>query len=418
MLVERAFRDRGGQVRVLAATTTVAAGVNTPASTVVLAEQEFLGEEDGRPFTVAEYKNMAGRAGRLGFNERGRSIILANDKVSPNILFHKYVLAEPEPMSSSFDPAAIETWVLRLLSQVAAIPRAEIGALLAGTYGGYLANLASPGWAPATAETIERLVSKMEKLGLLEQDGDSVRLSLLGKVCGRSSLSFDSALRLVSLLRSEPVPLSTERLLLLIQALQESDDVYTPLMRGNAEDRWAREVAGAYGHSAAHRLQNLAADLSVYRARCKRAMVLHHWIRGTPMQTIEANTTTNAKAFQGRIAFGHVRQFADNARFHFRSASEIASVVLIDQCPTGDEIDQFLIRLEFGIPPEFVDLVRQLRIALTRGEILALGAANIDSVEKLWLRSSSEIQKILGEVVARQLEVLRPSPEPRLSPTP
>jgi replicative superfamily II helicase len=61
---------------VLAATTTVAAGINTPASTVILAENEFVGEE-GRPFTVAEYKNMAGRAGRLGFNEKGKSMIYA-----------------------------------------------------------------------------------------------------------------------------------------------------------------------------------------------------------------------------------------------------------------------------------------------------------------------------------------------------
>jgi helicase len=71
--VERAFRDPNSKVRVLVATTTLAAGLNTPASTVILAEQQFLGE-DSRPFTIGEYKNMAGRAGRVGFNElRARS---------------------------------------------------------------------------------------------------------------------------------------------------------------------------------------------------------------------------------------------------------------------------------------------------------------------------------------------------------
>ncbi|MBV6459395.1 MAG: hypothetical protein HONBIEJF_02543 [Fimbriimonadaceae bacterium] len=72
-LVERSFRDPSNRIRALAATTTVAAGINTPASTVILAENEFRGEE-GRPFTVAEYKNMAGRAGRLGFNENVRTL--------------------------------------------------------------------------------------------------------------------------------------------------------------------------------------------------------------------------------------------------------------------------------------------------------------------------------------------------------
>jgi hypothetical protein len=75
-VVERVYRDPNSSLRILAATTTVAAGINTPASTAIIAEQQFIGE-DGRPFTVAEYKNMAGRAGRLGFNERGRAIILA-----------------------------------------------------------------------------------------------------------------------------------------------------------------------------------------------------------------------------------------------------------------------------------------------------------------------------------------------------
>lgn len=54
----------------MGATTTVAAGINTLASTVILGEAEFAGE-DQRLFTIAEYKNMVGRAGRLGYHEHG-----------------------------------------------------------------------------------------------------------------------------------------------------------------------------------------------------------------------------------------------------------------------------------------------------------------------------------------------------------
>lgn len=88
--IEKGFRD-SGEIAVLAATTTVAAGINTPASTVIIAEQEFIGE-DGREFTVAEYKNMAGRAGRLGYKEIGRSIIYAENSMQRAQLFQKYVL--------------------------------------------------------------------------------------------------------------------------------------------------------------------------------------------------------------------------------------------------------------------------------------------------------------------------------------
>src|SRR5205814_5917013 len=100
-VVERAYRDPRSALRVLGATTTVAAGINTPASTVIIAEQEFVGE-DGRPFTVAEYKNMAGRAGRLGFNEQGKSIIYAETPFERQALYRKYVLGQLESLHSSF----------------------------------------------------------------------------------------------------------------------------------------------------------------------------------------------------------------------------------------------------------------------------------------------------------------------------
>jgi superfamily II DNA/RNA helicase len=128
-IVERAFRDPKSNVRALAATTTVAAGINTPASTVIIAEQEFMGE-DGRLFTVAEYKNMAGRAGRLGYKERGKCIIYAETPMERQRLFQKYVLGALEPINSSFKPSDLETWVLRLLAQVKQAKREEVPSLL------------------------------------------------------------------------------------------------------------------------------------------------------------------------------------------------------------------------------------------------------------------------------------------------
>ncbi len=101
-VIERAYRDPNSNLRILGATTTVAAGINTPASTVIIAEQEFIGE-DGRPFTVAEYKNMAGRAGRLGYNEQGKAIVLANDSSERQFLFRRYTRGSLEPLRSSFE---------------------------------------------------------------------------------------------------------------------------------------------------------------------------------------------------------------------------------------------------------------------------------------------------------------------------
>lgn len=148
-VVERAFRDAQSGVRVLGATTTIAAGINTPASAVILGETEFTGE-DQQPFTIAEYKNMAGRAGRLGYNERGQSFIIARNALERRHLFQHYVLGRPENLASSFSSEHLATWILRLLAQVGQVPRTQVARLLANTYGGYVASRDNPDWRPQT----------------------------------------------------------------------------------------------------------------------------------------------------------------------------------------------------------------------------------------------------------------------------
>lgn len=199
--IEQGYRARDGRIHALVATTTLAAGINTPASTVILAENEFVGE-DGRPFTIAEYKNMAGRAGRLGWNEIGKAIILAETPVERARLFQKYVLGVPEDVKSSFQRKDLTTWTIRLLSQVKGVREDEIPSLLVNTFGGYSASRINPDWFAQISSEITELVRRMLRLGLAEMQGDLVLLTLLGRACGASSLSFESSLRLVDLLQA------------------------------------------------------------------------------------------------------------------------------------------------------------------------------------------------------------------------
>jgi len=166
--VEKGYRSREGGIHALVATTTLAAGINTPASTVVLAENEFVGE-DGRPFTVAEYKNMAGRAGRLGYNEIGKSIIFADTPMERAQLFQRYVLGVPEDVRSSFQQRNLPTWTLRLLSQVRGVRDTDIPGLLVNTFGGYSASRANPQWIQIVQREVTILVDRMLQAGLAER---------------------------------------------------------------------------------------------------------------------------------------------------------------------------------------------------------------------------------------------------------
>jgi replicative superfamily II helicase len=393
-VVEQAFRDPNGGVRVLAATTTVAAGINTPASTVILAEQEFIGE-DGRPFTVAEYKNMAGRAGRLGFNEQGKAIILAETTYDRSSLFQKYVLGKPEEITSSFDPSRLPTWAIRLLAQVPRVARAEISKLLANSYGGFLASRDDPNWRHRTVNELEELLGRMLTLGLVEEEAGFVRLTLLGRACGRSALSFESAMRLVDLLRSnDPATVTAERLVAIVQALPESDGGYTPLMkRGRAESVRPREASERYGPDAVRGLQKYAQDEFDYFARCKRAAILWDWITGVPVETIEQRFSPNP--FQGRIHQGDIRRFADATRFHLRSAHQILSVLFVEEGPSEEAIEALLRRLEVGIPAGALRLL-DLPVSLSRGEYLALFSRGVDAADKVWAMPTRDLASIIG----------------------
>jgi helicase len=407
-VVEQAFRDPNGGVRVLAATTTVAAGINTPASTVVLAEQEFIGE-DGRPFTVAEYKNMAGRAGRLGFNEQGRAIILAETTYDRSSLFQKYVLGKPEEITSSFDPARLPTWTIRLLAQVPRVARAEISKLLANTYGGFLASRDDPNWRHRSVNELEELLGRMLNLGLVEEEGEFVRLTLLGRACGRSALSFESAMRLVDLLRSsDPSAVTAERLVAIVQALSESDGGYTPMMkRGRAESVRPRDASERYGSDVVRDLQRYAEDEFDYLARCKRAAILWDWIAGVSVETIEQRFSPNP--FQGRIQQGDIRRFADATRFHLRSAHQILNVLFIDEGPSEEAVEALLQRLEVGIPAGALGLLG-LPMSLSRGEYLALFSRGVDAAHKVCAMPPDDLASIIGseradDVLKNKLEL-------------
>lgn len=408
-VVERAFRDSEGKIRVLAATTTIAAGINTPASTVILAEQEFIGE-DGRSFSVAEYKNMAGRAGRPGLtnNGQGKAIILANHSQERQSLFHRYVMGQLEPIRSSFDPQNLKTWVVRLLAQVHQLPRNEIVVLLSNTFGGYLANRLNLGWQVSMGQQLEDLLEYLMSLELIEQEGSYIQLTLLGRAIGGSALSFDSAMRLVDLLRSIQIDdLTVEKLIALLQLLPESDGGYTPMMkRGRQEAIRPQEAAKRYGNITVQALQRFARDEFDYYARCKRASLLWDWVNGEAIEAIEQRYSPNL--YQGKIGYGDVQRFADTTRLHLRSAHQIASLIRIGQSPTEKAIETMLKQLELGIPSDALDLLA-IPLRLARGEYLALFKTGIKTIESFWELSANNISTILGNERASQLETLRTS---------
>lgn len=395
--IEQAFRQLDGNVHVLAATTTVAAGVNTPASTVILAEHAFYTDNGTQDFSVAEYKNMAGRAGRLGIEEQGRSILLASGGVERKRLFEQYVRADPEPIQSSFDAEDLPTWILRLLAQVERVPEDEVVRLLASTYGGYLRRRTDPEWHETMKKRLQELLERMRDLDLLEEQAGKIKLTLLGQACGESTLPFGEAMKLVEVLREVSGgrsidEITAKRLMALLQMLSESEAGYTPLFkRGGSrkESAWQRDVTNYYGQDVTRALQKRAKDKYEYWARCKRAAILWEWIEGVPTRKIEDKYTINP--YSGDIGAGEIRRFADSTRFNLQSAFDIANLLLLGKGPNEEQVDQLVKRLEVGLPESALGLLN-LPVRLTRGEYLELHSAGYTEAEEVLNTSPEELR--------------------------
>ncbi|MEM4402187.1 MAG: DEAD/DEAH box helicase [Candidatus Caldarchaeum sp.] len=94
-VVEKAFRD--GLLKAVVATPTLAAGVNIPARTVVIPDVKRAGEE----MSVMEYRQLAGRAGRPGYDREGLAVIVANNSRQRSLFMSRYLLGDLEPVYST-----------------------------------------------------------------------------------------------------------------------------------------------------------------------------------------------------------------------------------------------------------------------------------------------------------------------------
>ena len=94
-IVEDSFRE--GRIKVLAATPTLAFGMNLPARTVMISEYRRYESGYGYyPIPVLEYKQMAGRAGRPRYDKFGDSILIAKTEDERDYLMENYIMAETE----------------------------------------------------------------------------------------------------------------------------------------------------------------------------------------------------------------------------------------------------------------------------------------------------------------------------------
>lgn len=97
-LIENGFR--AGAIKTIAATPTLAAGVNLPSFRVIITSLHRFDFGGMVPIPIREYRQMAGRAGRPKYDSAGESIVLCKNELEASAVMEEYIRGEMEPVSS------------------------------------------------------------------------------------------------------------------------------------------------------------------------------------------------------------------------------------------------------------------------------------------------------------------------------
>jgi len=269
-LVEDAFRER--LIKVISATPTLAAGVNTPARRVVVRDwRRYDGSVGGMaPLSVLEVHQMMGRAGRPGLDPYGEAVLLASSHDELDELFERYVWADPEPVRSKLaaEPA-LRTHVL-----------ATVASGFARSRDGLLEFLEATLYAEQTAErgrledVMDRVIDYLLVNDFLRSDGTELEATGLGHTVSRLYLDPMSAAEIIDGLRACERPVAGDAEEATDAAASEAEQPSTGFQTASELMEEAEsETAGATGG---------ATDDGETAVREPTALGLYHLVSRTP----------------------------------------------------------------------------------------------------------------------------------------
>ena len=407
-VVEDHFRRPDSAVRVVVATTTLAQGINMPAETVIMPElNRRIGNKQLKWYSVADYKNIAGRAGRLGLVDKGRAIVLAYDRATAGTVWTHYIDGRPEDVESTLLGHDVDLYTVAL--RVAAIASnrsddgsAEIGdliAILANSLAAHQARLRGRTDAFDPAE-LAGVVDELRDAAFLQSIGDTrIKPSNLGLIVAGSALRVQSAVRVASVLRRlDPRHVHRDTILALAQTTAELDAYRLIVNTKGVQKELQTFVGELSARVPAAVVQNYevgAADRLVVAARAKKAVACMLWVNAVPMAQIEY---TIMQHYFDRNASGPISGVIARTRDVVETILAIAAE-LHPTAPLSDLIELLPLQLEFGVAMPHAALIRA-GAALGRQDYIQLYQAGLRTYADIDAIAAEQLLHLLGDDAA------------------
>ena len=389
-VIEAAFRDPCSRLRVVVATTTLAMGINTPAEAVVI---EGLEHRPNDPYSVAEYKNMVGRAGRLGHADAGESYLLATDGLRPARAWGHYVNGALEPvlsqlLDSGTDPRTVLLRALVALGGSASLD--DLVGLVDSSFAVWQMTAGHKTRAGWTSADLGRHAQELLNAGFLDHDPDgAVAVTELGRFAGESGIEVPSLIRL-SHVMGRLSQIGVADLVTLAQVTDELDEnrIYTHPKSIKERARWPQFLVREGVQRTIVNSLNVGGGNATMRA--KRAAAALLYISATPIRDAEVHLLQHVRE---NSASGAIRTIAGRSRDVLDAVATVATLRAGLDC--ADIADELAIRLEFGVPAEMVAVAEAYGAGLARGDYLVLRRAGLQDVDAINASADDDLAKLL-----------------------
>lgn len=198
-VIEGGFTD--GKFEVCFATSTLAAGVNFPFRTIVFSKLTYrYGDRAGSHVIRSDYRNMSGRAGRLGMHPEGFAVLLPQNNVE---LAHAKMLVQPDNdrLNSQLVNLSLRKSILTLVASGLASSFAGVMTFFENTLYWYQTLNRNPTKLATLTTESRAAVDWLNANALIREQAGTLFITPLGNAAAMSGLLPSTAVQLAAMLR-------------------------------------------------------------------------------------------------------------------------------------------------------------------------------------------------------------------------
>jgi helicase len=386
-IVEEYYRARA--IKFLAATPTLAAGVNIPARRVVVADMTRYDAERGgnSEISVLEYRQMAGRAGRPQYDDHGETVIIPSPSQPSGAMLEHYAKDPPEPIESMLSgEGAMRFHMLAAVATGMGLSRKDVDTLFGGTL------LAMQVGAEKVGELIDMALGYLHAAKLVETKGGLFHATDFGRRV--SMLYIDPATGVLfrkALDRSESEGTHTVGLLHLIARCPD----FSPKFPLRSKD-YDLAIAFMEEHASEFLERPSPRSFSDYDEviqEMRTVMALHGWIDEWREEQLLSRLGVEP---------GDMHRAVDNAEWLLHGLEELAK--LFKREVIVRQIELLRLRVEAGVSEELVELTTLEGVGRVRARALyTAGFKTLEDIKEASAEKLAAVDKV-GTAVARRVK--------------